>query len=83
MPLFKSVLLLLDEVLSLGGRASNMTPASPLLGAVPGLDSMAVVNLVERIETQFGIELDDEEIDGSTFATVGTLSNFIKAKVEA
>lgn len=81
MPIFKSVLTLIDEVLNLGGKIAGLKPSSPLLGAVPGLDSMAVVNLIERIETQFGIELDDEEIDGSTFATVGSLTDFIKSKV--
>lgn len=81
MLVLRSVLNIIDEVLNLGGKASGFTPASPLLGAIPGLDSMAVVTLVERIETQFGIELDDEEIDGNTFATVGTLTAFVRSKI--
>lgn len=81
MALLKSILNLLDDVLNLDGQAQRFTPASPLLGAIPNLDSMAVVTLVERIENQFGITVDDEEIDGSTFATVGSLTDFVKSKI--
>lgn len=81
MPVVHAVLKIIDEVLNLGGKSSSMASSSPLLGAIPGLDSMAVVILVERIETQFDIEIGDEEIDGSTFATVGSLADFIKSKV--
>ena len=39
----KEVLSILDEVLSLGGRAAEFDLDTPLLGALPDLDSMAVV----------------------------------------
>lgn len=68
---------LLDDVLSLDGRAQSFTEATHLMGAVPELDSMAVVALLTRIEEHFGIVLDDD-LDGSTFATVGSLMAFIR-----
>ena len=71
----------LDEVLSLGGRATTFTRETPLLGAVPELDSMAVVSLLTTLEDRFGISIDDDDIDGSTFATVGTLADFVSSKV--
>lgn len=72
---------ILDEVLSLNGRASSFTRDTPLLGAIPELDSMAVVSLITSMEDQFGLVVDDDDIDGSTFATVGSLSDFVSSKI--
>ncbi len=77
----QEVLRILDEVLSLGGRAKAFTPDTPLLGAIPELDSMAVVTLITSMEEQLGIIVDDDDIDGATFATVGSLTDFVSAKL--
>lgn len=77
----KSVLDVLDEVLSLGGRASTFTRQTHLLGAIPELDSMAVVTLVTTLEERFGIIVDDDDIDGETFGTLGSLVDFVAGKV--
>jgi acyl carrier protein len=75
------VLRLLDEVLSLNGRSASFTRETHLLGAVPELDSMAVVSLITGLEEQFGLVIDDDDIDGATFATVGSLTDFVEAKM--
>jgi acyl carrier protein len=75
------VLALLDELLSLNGRTSAFTRDTPLLGAIPELDSMAVVGLITGMEERFGFIADDDEIDGATFATVGSLIEFVEAKL--
>ena len=54
-----------------------------LLGAIPELDSMAVVTLITTLEEQLGIVVDDDDIDGSTFATVGSLADFVGDKLAA
>ena len=77
----QEVLRVLDEVLSLGGRAKAFTLDTPLLGAIPELDSMAVVSLITSMEDQLGIVVDDDDIDGATFATVGSLADFVSAKL--
>ncbi len=79
----KQVLRILDEVLSLGGRSASFDRASHLLGSIPELDSMAVVSLITSLEEQLGIMVDDDEIDGETFATVGSLIDFVDAKLAA
>ncbi|MCE2907597.1 MAG: phosphopantetheine-binding protein [Betaproteobacteria bacterium] len=71
------VLRTLDEVLSLGGRGLAFERDTPLLGAVPELDSMAVVSLIGALEERLGISVADDDIDGSTFATVGSLVDFV------
>lgn len=75
------VLRILDEVLSLGGRALKFDAATPLLGAIPELDSMAVVTLITTLEERFGIAIDDDEISGDTFATVSSLNALVTAKL--
>ena len=78
----KEVLQLLDDVLSLNGRAVRSFDAgTPLLGAVPELDSMAVVNVITALEERFGITVDDDEIGGETFASVGSLASFVSGKL--
>ena len=76
------VLRLLDDVLSLNGRAQiSFTRDTALLGALPELDSMAVVSLITAMEEQLGIAVDDDDIDGDTFATVGSLADFVAARL--
>ncbi|WP_374434161.1 acyl carrier protein [Inhella sp.] len=75
------VLRLLDDVLSLDGRAQSFTRSTALLGALPELDSMAVVSLMTAMEERLGLSIDDDEIDGDTFATVGSLTDFVAAKL--
>ncbi|WP_428828193.1 acyl carrier protein [Azonexus sp. IMCC34842] len=77
----KEVLSLLDEILSLNGRSAEFSKNTPLLGAIPELDSMAVVALITGFEERFGFTVDDDEIEGSTFATVGSLVDFVEGKL--
>jgi len=77
------VLRILDEVLSLQSRSAAFTRDTPLLGAIPELDSMAVVTLITTLEEQFGLTVDDDDIDGATFATVGSLTDFVSSKLAA
>lgn len=79
----QSVLRILDEVLSLGGRALRFDRETPLLGAIPELDSMAVVTLITTLEEQLGIVIHDDEIEGATFRDVGTLVDFVADKLAA
>ena len=52
-----------------------------LLGAVPEFDSMAVVTVLTSLEEQFGIIIDDDEVDVAIFETVDSLVDFVEGKV--
>ena len=82
MDLNDEVLAIVDEVLCLNGRAHSFGRQTPLLGALPELDSMAVVALIAALEERFGFVVDDDEIDGAVFATLGTLVDFVAGKVD-
>ncbi len=72
---------LLALTLQLGPRAGSLTPDSPLLGALPELDSMAVVTILTAMEEHFGFSVDDDEISADTFETLGTLTAFVDQKL--
>lgn len=81
MELEKEVLTILDDVLGLQGRALEFGPDTPLLGAVPELDSMAVIGVINALEEHFDFVTGDDEVDGSTFEYVGSLLDFVRVKL--
>lgn len=81
MSTYDNVKKLLAQTLQLGPRADALDADSPLLGAVPELDSMAVVSLLTAMEEHFGFTVDDDEISADTFATLGTLVAFVDTKL--
>lgn len=72
---------ILSDVLSLGERKSQLKEDSVLLGNIPELDSMAVVNVITALEDHFGITVDDDEISAQTFETLGSLTRFVEQKL--
>jgi acyl carrier protein len=72
---------ILADVLSLGDAKESLNEHSALLGSIPELDSMAVVNLITALEEHFGITVDDDEISATTFETVGSLAAFVQQKL--
>lgn len=75
------ILVILDEAMGLKGRAMRFSRDSVLLGAVPELDSMAVLAVISALEERFGLAVADDDIDGSTFASVGSLVDYVGAKL--
>ena len=74
---------LLAQILQLGDKSRALTRDSALLGAIPELDSMAVVHVLTAIEEHFGIVVADDEVSGETFATLGALADFVESKLVA
>jgi acyl carrier protein len=74
---------MLADVLSLGARKSQLSESTPLLGSIPELDSMAVVNVITAMEDRFGISVSDDEISADTFATLGSLVGFVEGKLNS
>ena len=77
MNVLPDVLRVLDDVLSLKGRTATFDANTPLLGALPELDSMAVVSLLSGLEEHFGVVFHDDQLQGSAFATVGALAELV------
>ncbi|WP_375420900.1 acyl carrier protein [uncultured Sphingomonas sp.] len=61
-------------------RAATFTPDTPLFGALPELDSMAVAGVLTEIEDRLGILIEDDEVDGEMLETFGALVAFAVRK---
>jgi len=72
---------LLAHTLQIERRVDAYTADSPLLGAIPELDSMAVVNLITAMEEHYGFVVQDDEITAEAFATLGSLARFVDRKL--
>ena len=73
---------ILSDVLGLDAdRVADFDSETGLFGHLPELDSMAVVALITSLEDRFGFTVDDDEVEGSTFATVGSLVEFVEGKM--
>ena len=79
--LIDDIKLVVGTTLQLGARAHTMNWETPLLGAIPELDSMAVVTLITALEDQFGIQVADDEIGAEAFETLGSLVSFVERKL--
>jgi acyl carrier protein len=61
-------------------RAAAIDDDTPLFGAMPELDSMAVAGLLTEIEDRLHILIDDDEVDGEMLESFGNLAAFVRAK---
>ncbi len=72
---------ILRDVLGVdAARAAAIDDDTPLFGAMPELDSMAVAGLLTEIEDRLHILIDDDEVDGEMLESFGSLAAFVRAK---
>jgi len=81
MSISSAVINVVVSVLQLQGDNAKLKEDTPLLGAFPEFDSMAVVSILTSLEDQYGFFVDDDEIDGQIFETVGSLVSFVEGKI--
>ncbi|SFM71792.1 acyl carrier protein [Nitrosomonas communis] len=72
---------ILADVLNLRERKNSLREDTILLGNIPELDSMAVVNVITALEEYYDISIDDDEISAKTFETLGSLTRFVEQKL--
>jgi acyl carrier protein len=71
----------LAEVLGLDpARVATFREESPLFGALPEFDSMAVAGLLTELEERLGILIEDHEVDADMMETFGALLTFARNK---
>ena len=71
----------LADVLGLDrARVAQFREETPLFGALPEFDSMAVAGLLTELEERLGILIEDHEVDADMMETFGALLNFARAK---
>jgi acyl carrier protein len=62
------------------GQVAGFGATTPLLGALPEFDSMAVAGLLTELEERLGIMINDDEVDAQMLETYGALLTFVRAK---
>ncbi|RYY24169.1 MAG: acyl carrier protein [Sphingomonadales bacterium] len=71
----------LRDVLGLSPeRAAAFREETPLFGALPELDSLAVAGVLTELEDRLGILIEDDEVDGEMLETFGALLHFAQTK---
>jgi len=72
---------LLGDTLALDPAVTaTLTRETALFGNLPELDSMAVATVLTALEDRFRILIDDDEVSGAMFETVGALADFVASK---
>jgi len=61
-------------------RGATFRSDTPLFGALPELDSMAVAGLLTELEDRLGVLIEDDEGDGEMLETFGALVRFMASK---
>lgn len=70
------------EVLGIEDRSKTLNASTPLFGSMPELDSLAVLELIAKLEGRFGFVMEDAEFSGEIFDTIGTLAAFVASKID-
>jgi acyl carrier protein len=71
----------LSDVLGLDrARVAQFREETPLFGALPEFDSMAVAGLLTELEERLGILIEDHEVDADMMETFGALLTFARNK---
>jgi acyl carrier protein len=71
----------LRDVLGLSEeRVAAFHEDTPLFGALPELDSLAVAGVLTEIEDRLGILIEDDEVDGEMLESFGALTRFAADK---
>ena len=71
----------LVDVLGLDrARVGAFDESTPLFGALPEFDSMAVAGLLTELEERLGVLIEDHEVDADMLETFGSLLTFARAK---
>ena len=60
---------------------STVDSNTPLLGRGIGLNSVETLTLVAGIEEAFDIHIDDEDLTGELFKSLGTLTEYVLQKI--
>jgi acyl carrier protein len=76
-----SVKAVIVETLGLEDRADTIEASTPLLGALPELDSLAVAELVVALEARFAIVFDGDDVTAEAFETLASLTELVDRKL--
>ena len=81
MDLMGKVIGILYQALGIDPGSQMISADSRLIGDMPEFDSVSVVNILTAFEEQFGIIIEDDELDVEVFESVRNLTDYLYKKV--
>jgi len=72
---------ILESAIGKRSVPARLDDGTALLGAIPELDSMAVLGILTQMQDDFGIQIEDDEVSAEIFQTFGDLRRFLEAKL--
>lgn len=66
------------EVLGIPEQRMDFDADTELFGALPELDSLAILELITSLEEKFAIEIDADNVTGENFADVRSLAALVE-----
>ncbi len=72
---------LIERHLPQASSGPGISTDTPLLSSGLGLDSVALLEILVEIETEFGVQFPDSEITGELFRSIGTLASAVERKI--
>jgi acyl carrier protein len=79
-PLVAELARKLIETLNLDLAPESVDPATPLIGAGMGIDSIDTLELVVLIEKDYGVKIDNRAAGVEAFASLNALAAFIRQR---
>lgn len=64
-------------------KPEDIADASPLMGSGLALDSIDALELVLKIEREFGIKIKSAEESREALASIDSLANFVRQRADA
>ncbi len=74
---------LISERILPGQLGIAVDSGTPLLSSGLNLDSVAVLELIMEIETEFGVQFSDSDLSVELFKTVGTLARAVEQRMNS
>lgn len=75
---FDGVVNIIVTTLGIEDRVDTLEASTRLFNSMPELHSMAVVALTVALEREFELDIDDEDLTGEVFETIGSLAEFVE-----
>jgi acyl carrier protein len=72
---------LVAATLGIENRVDALTE-NTALADMPEFDSMAVLEVISAVEKRFSIVVEDDEVTGDVFETLGALAAFVDGKLK-
>jgi len=82
MSVLNNVKAVLLNTLNLDKDKITLVETTYLLGNIPELDSMGVINVTTAIEEYFDIRIEDDEINAENFESVASLVSLVNKKLD-